>query len=1116
MKKRLILSAGLILILLLLLCQAASAAQTDTPQPAKSAAEWASEGYTVIDLDSSAFGPDETDGKLVSGYFVLRKDINYLKQKPGSVNAVNGNSFTLSGFQTMQTGIGENAKMYCFQSGNRFYFGHVDTEANGAIVLKDMVSMNNCQYSPNVAPYTVGAWIDWRLEFKAEIPGVPFFGDGYFQILLDHHSVDPGAWEPTEHTIEYYNGIHFDRIGVKAEDETTEDYDVGLFSFKHAVGVARLELSLIEFWGELSFDADALMGVEVLFKSYGPVFWDWSAIPHPKNGLTINKVSRANSHGGLELSINVGPKVSAEWMLIQDLELDVSLLGVYMTGSNYGHGYSLIGDGEYKWHVCVDCFQEKLTSVIGPLKCILDLVGFDPVDLIDIDPEDLEQFYQFYYSVDHEECGEGDCPYWAYPTHVYVTNQRDSKPLSAVEVSFRPHPWDCSPYDKGTTGSDGKVDLYMKPGEDYYVTAELESPLDPDWVISKERMMRKGETADTFDIALDIPEKTVFFKNTGSGEPADWPDDINFMPFFSKDVTLPNNVPTVSGRKFTGWNTKEDGSGKTYAPGTKLTLDDDLTLWAQWELAENSWVVVYNANGGTKAPGPQIVKQGKDAVLSNELPEAGKMIFKGWTPDLQAMDPIYQPGATLPYDKNKNVVVLYAIWDLSPVPEPIHIAFNANGGKHASLPRDIWMEQGSWVQLKHAVPPVGSTFTFLGWSENPLAKEPEFLAGHSYYFYKSTTLYAIWEELDTVTLVFKDSLPGEASGIPSPIIITPAMSRYVRIPSTIPQKGGRVFTGWNTQQDGSGTKYAPGAVITLLKDVTLWAQWELTGDSWLVVYDANGGTKAPHAQIVPKGKDAVLSDEPATSETMTFMGWATKRKATQAEYQPGDTLPYDKNKNYVILYALWELEPVKRPVVISFDVNGGLPGTEPEEISAPQGVWTKLPDKIPSWDGQHTFQGWSTDPRAKAPQWEAGEAVIFEQDTTLYAVWKVHYTVISGAGSTWHQHSIKTQRFIADGNIMYFTELLIDGKRFENGVEITSGSTIADIKPWAMEQLSAGTHTVTFVYEDGEASAFFYVKRRLPPTGDTGHPALWLILVLSGTAGLALWGRKSYIARKKK
>jgi LPXTG-motif cell wall-anchored protein len=132
-----------------------------------------------------------------------------------------------------------------------------------------------------------------------------------------------------------------------------------------------------------------------------------------------------------------------------------------------------------------------------------------------------------------------------------------------------------------------------------------------------------------------------------------------------------------------------------------------------------------------------------------------------------------------------------------------------------------------------------------------------------------------------------------------------------------------------------------------------------------------------------------------------------------------------------------------------------------------------------------------------------GDAAVFSTDTKLYAVWKTHYKVIEGGGSSWVKGSGKKQRFVANGNKAYFTEFRIDEKRFTDGVEITSGSTVADIKAWAMEKLSAGTHTVTFVYKDGKASAKFFVEpKKIPKTGDSSNPALWIGMIILGLLGI--------------
>ena len=63
------------------------------------------------------------------------------------------------------------------------------------------------------------------------------------------------------------------------------------------------------------------------------------------------------------------------------------------------------------------------------------------------------------------------------------------------------------------------------------------------------------------------------------------------------------------------------------------------------------------------------------------------MVFRGWALNENAPEPDYQPGATLPYDSKKDVVVLYALWELDPAQRPITIIFDANGGQPDTAPK---------------------------------------------------------------------------------------------------------------------------------------------------------------------------------------------------------------------------------------------------------------------------------------------------------------------------------------------------------------------------------------------------------------------------------------------
>ena len=71
--------------------------------------------------------------------------------------------------------------------------------------------------------------------------------------------------------------------------------------------------------------------------------------------------------------------------------------------------------------------------------------------------------------------------------------------------------------------------------------------------------------------------------------------------------------------------------------------------------------------------------------------------------------------------------------------------------------------------------------------------------------------------------------------------------------------------------------------------------------SYIVTYDANGGSGAPASQW--KGTTSIkLSTARPTRANYEFLGWATTRTATTAQYQPGSVY----NKNAILnLYAVW-------------------------------------------------------------------------------------------------------------------------------------------------------------------------------------------------------------------
>ena len=127
--------------------------------------------------------------------------------------------------------------------------------------------------------------------------------------------------------------------------------------------------------------------------------------------------------------------------------------------------------------------------------------------------------------------------------------------------------------------------------------------------------------------------------------------------------TLNSSIPTRSGYSFAGWNTKADGTGKTYQPNAEFTAHDSTTLYATW-----NYTLHYNANGGENAP-ESTAKAGGETVefiIDENKPTKENSYFWGWS-----LSPDSESGDYAAFDRitvNSPETTLYAIWNNSEVP----------------------------------------------------------------------------------------------------------------------------------------------------------------------------------------------------------------------------------------------------------------------------------------------------------------------------------------------------------------------------------------------------------------------------------------------------------------
>ncbi len=151
------------------------------------------------------------------------------------------------------------------------------------------------------------------------------------------------------------------------------------------------------------------------------------------------------------------------------------------------------------------------------------------------------------------------------------------------------------------------------------------------------------------------------------------------------------------------------------------------------------------------------------------------------------------------------------------------------------------------------------------------------------------------------------------------------------------------------------------------------------------------------------------------------------------------------------------------------------------------------------------------------------------------------YKITDGANGTWTQNSDGTLKFVANGDFSKFTGVKVDGTLIAaDKYTAASGSTIITLKKDYLSTLSAGKHTLTVVYNDGECSAEFEIKvaqsggettpgkpddgsttpdkpnqddPKSPQTGDNSNLMLWFALLF--ISGGVLTGVTIFDKRKK-
>lgn len=241
----------------------------------------------------------------------------------------------------------------------------------------------------------------------------------------------------------------------------------------------------------------------------------------------------------------------------------------------------------------------------------------------------------------------------------------------------------------------------------------------------------------------------TFDANGGTGSP---PVTENLLE--GSSFTVPGNTTsmTKTNYAFTGWNTKSNWTGTTYAPGATITMGTSpILLYAMWN------TIVYDGNGATGGVVPVDTFSYTTAAVSISVQgNPGTLVrsgykFSGWNTKADGTGTTYQSGAT--YSKPAGPVTLYARWLPS-----YTVTYVANGATSGAVPvdGDTYLNAATVTVLGNTGTLAKTNAVFTGWNTKDDRTGTAYSAGATFTMTTANvTLYAQWTPM--VDKVFSPS-----------------------------------------------------------------------------------------------------------------------------------------------------------------------------------------------------------------------------------------------------------------------------------------------------------------------------------------------------------------------
>jgi len=485
---------------------------------------------------------------------------------------------------------------------------------------------------------------------------------------------------------------------------------------------------------------------------------------------------------------------------------------------------------------------------------------------------------------------------------------------------------------------------------------------------------------------VDYAPNAVYSIDASATLHAKWIKDNYIITYDANDATagfVPNSQEKIhgvdlvvrantgglerTGYTFSGWNTKADGTGVGYSPGTSYSTDATTTLYAKW--IANKYTVTFDPDGGTVSSPDKSVTYAQAYGALPSVTKTGHR-FDGWYTEAT--------GGGLKIESSTLVNIagnhtLHAKW----TKDDYTITYNSNSATKGTVPTSHKVPHGTEITVKANTGNLERLgYTFSGWNTKSDGSGTDYSPGASYCAEASATLYAKWI-IDTFTIAY-DSNGATSGSVPAAqekkynvnLVLSENSSNLVRT--------GYQFDGWNTKSDGSGTNYAVKASYTANADAILFAKWKV--NQYEVTYETYGGTPSPAKRSVTY--DQAYGSLPVVTKTgYSFSGWHTEANGAGFKIESDTVVKIAANHT---LYAKWKAGKYD----ITYDANGATGGSVPAVQEKTHGENLVIQGNTGELVRTgYTFLKWNTKSDGSGTEYNSGAVYTNDEAVTLYAKW---------------------------------------------------------------------------------------------------------------------------------